>query len=140
MMTNQNVKNYLWGYQRACDSCKDLQDDHEELWTRATAMTKMISDMPKGSTYAGFQEIMDEINEAGKELTRAIRFQAEKKIEIKALIESIEDYRIERVLTELYIKGKVRKEVAKIIGYDVRHVDRLHLCGIDILKDVLNCP
>lgn len=138
-MTNDDVKEYLYQYQRDCDNQKDLQDEVEVKLSEAMSITSMISDMPRGNGKAGFEDVVVKYLEICSGLTDAITAAEQSKIKISGLIKSVGDYRIEKVLYKLYIKADKRKDIAENMGYDLRHIDRLHAEGIEIIKHVLEC-
>lgn len=138
-MTDDDVKEYLYQYQRDCDKQKELQDDAEVLLGGAMSITSMISDMPRGNGKAGFEDVVVKYLEVCNDLNNAIDKAVRSKMAIDKLIASIEDYRIEKVLRKLYIKNDKRKDIAESMGYDIRHIDRLHACGIEYIRDVLEC-
>lgn len=138
-MSNDEVKEILWGYQRNCDLIRESQEEIKTMLAEATKVTSTLSDMPRGGGKSGFDEIVIKYLERCNQLNMEISIAGECKIEIDKLIKEIQDYRIEKVLRKLYIKNEKRKDIALEIGYDIRHVDRLHAEGIGIIKHVLEC-
>jgi len=138
-MTNDDVKEYLYQYQRNCDRQEDLQDEVEALLSGAMSITSMISDMPHGSGKSGFEDVVVKYLEVCKDLNDAIDMAVKSKLDTEKMIASMEDYRVEKVLRQLYIKNEKRKDIAESMGYDIRHIDRLHAEGIEHIKRVLEC-
>lgn len=142
-MSNEDVRDYLWEYQRKCDEIADLRDEIEELMSRSEKITSTLSDMPKGNGKSGFEDVAIKYLGKCEKLDIDITEAEKTKIEIKKTIRKINDYRIEKVIIAIYIKKECDKgqkaETVEKMGYSLRHFDRLHAEGIRKLKDVLKC-
>lgn len=109
------------------------EEELEELITKATKITKELSDMPKGSPeiqdrmaqYAA--EIVDIKNQKYDQLIKMYKTKKEIEDKIDQLEQPYRD-----ILYYKYIKGLTLTEVANEIEYEYEYTKKLH--GIALLK------
>ena len=139
-MTSREKKQILQQFGEIDNYINDLQEELNSWWVRATAVSPVISDLPKGGNSDGTKieraverlvKIEQQINEETDELYK-LRYR------IISAIKALPDLRERRVLYLAYIgktdgKGYKRLklwQIANEMGYSIDHINRLHGLGL----------
>ena len=139
-MTSREKKQILQQFGEIDNYINDLQEELNSWWVRATAVSPVISDLPKGGNSDGTKteraverlvKIEQQINKETDELYK-LRYK------IISAIKSLPDLRERRVLYLAYIgktdgKGYKRLklwQIANEMGYSIDHINRLHGLGL----------
>ena len=139
-MTSREKKQILQQFGEIDNYINDLQEELNSWWVRATAVSPVISDLPKGGNSDGTKteraverlvKIEQQINEETDELYK-LRYK------IISAIKVLPDLRERRVLYLAYIgktdgKGYKRLklwQIANEMGYSIDHINRLHGLGL----------
>ena len=139
-MTSREKKQILQQFGEIDNYINDLQEELNSWWVRATAVSPVISDLPKGGNSDGTKteraverlvKIEQQINEETDELYK-LRYK------IISAIKALPDLRERRVLYLAYIgktDGKEYKplklwQIANEMGYSIDHINRLHGLGL----------
>ena len=139
-MTSREKKQILQQFGEIDNYINDLQEELNSWWVRATAVSPVISDLPKGGNSDGTKteraverlvKIEQQINEETDELYK-LRYK------IISAIKALPDLRERRVLYLAYIgktdgKGYKRLklwQIANEMGYSIDHINRLHGLGL----------
>lgn len=139
-MTSREKKQILQQFGEIDDYINDLLEELNLWWVRATAVSPVISDLPKGGNSDGTKteraverlvKIEQQINEETDELYK-LRYK------IISAIKALPDLRERRVLYLAYIgktDGKGYKclklwQIANEMGYSIDHINRLHGLGL----------
>ena len=139
-MTSREKKQILQQFGEIDNYINDLQEELYSWCVRATAVSPVISDLPKGGNSDGTKteraverlvKIEQQINEETDELYK-LRYK------IISAIKVLPDLRERRVLYLAYIgktdgKGYKRLklwQIANEMGYSIDHINRLHGLGL----------
>ena len=139
-MTSREKKQILQQFGEIDNYINDLQEELYSWCVRATAVSPVISDLPKGGNSDGTKteraverlvKIEQQINEETDELYK-LRYK------IISAIKALPDLRERRVLYLAYIgktdgKGYKRLklwQIANEMGYSIDHINRLHGLGL----------
>ena len=101
-----------------------------------------MTGMPRGGA-SDWTETADVLIELERVVNARIREMCKIKRLAMEAIEGVEEMRYREVLELYYLDGYTWDKVAETMGYDVRHVTRLHgkaLLKVKVPKDVLECP
>ena len=101
-----------------------------------------LTGMPRGGN-ADWTETADVLIELEKTVNARVREMCRIKRLAMEAIESVDEMRYREVLELYYLDGYTWDKVAETMGYDVRHITRLHgkaLLKVKVPKDVLECP
>jgi DNA-directed RNA polymerase specialized sigma subunit len=136
----ENTKKELNAYKHNKRLLEKMDEEIEEYRNKATSCTSVLSDMPKGTgihdKVAQYASIIADI-EAEKMEQRILLEKSRKDIE--DIINKIEQpYR--NILYFRYIKEETLEEIACDIGYNYRHLCRMHekaLLEFKRIKDVM---
>lgn len=126
-MTNQEKKKWLLEYRRLEQNIERDMEELQRLESRAEKITSMVSDMPKGSQQGdSLQRSVEKICELKASLNQRIDAAVEKRKEIEAVIETLEDKTLQLLLRYRYIDGMTWEQIALKLNYSYMHVCRLH--------------
>lgn len=126
-MTNQEKKKWLLEYRKLDQDIERDMEELQRLKSRAEKITSMVSDMPKGSQQGdSLQRSVEKICELKASLNQRIDAAVEKRKEIEAVIETLEDKTLQLLLRYRYIDGMTWEQIALKLNYSYMHVCRLH--------------
>ena len=115
------------------------QERVERLRARLEAgRMSQITGMPRGGG-ADWTETADTLIELERVVNARIREMCRVKRLAMEAIEAVEEMRLREVLELYYLDGYTWEKVAETMGYDVRHITRLHgkaLLKIKVPKEV----
>ena len=126
---NRDKIDRLKSYNDICNRIDLLKEVYDRIQnTMQSPKCMIITDMPRGG--GGKSDMMLMSFEKLEKLEQDIQNEQDKLIplldDIRNIIESIEIVRHYEVMTWRYIVGLTWEEVAERMGYDIRHVTRLH--------------
>lgn len=134
-MTNQEKKKWLLEYRRLEQNIERDMEELQRLESRAEKITSMVSDMPKGSQQGdSLQRSVEKICELKASLNQRIDAAVEKRKEIEAVIETLEDKTLQLLLRYRYIDGMTWEQIAVKMDYCWRQVVRLHGRALSKIK------
>lgn len=114
-----------------------LEQTKINLLLRATRMTPVYTDMPKGGgdydKFGAYADFAMKIDARVKELQAV-------STEIFDVVCRVNDERYRAVLTYRYLNYLPWEAIAEAMSYDVRHVTRLHGEALAAVECVLKCP
>jgi DNA-directed RNA polymerase specialized sigma subunit len=120
-------------------------EERDRLLARLTAgRLAHLTGMPRGGSGADWTDAVARLIDMDNAINGEIMELCRLKREINAAIEAVEDMRYRRVL-ELRYRNYMRwEDIAEEMGYEVRHVTRLHgealACVRIPSQNVLECP
>ena len=136
------AKEYLSQAWSIDDRIDRMIEERDRLWEKLTAgRMSRLTGMPRGGnsdnidTLMRVMELTDEINKRINELCRLKR-------EITETIDQVDDSRYRDLLELRYRNYLGWEQIAERMGYDVRHIYRLHgdaLMAVKLPKDVMEC-
>lgn len=134
------AKEFLMQAWRTEDRIAERIEERERLLAKLTAgRGSNLSGMPRGGCY-DWTDAVSRVIEADRAIAAEITKLGEVKRLVNDAIEAVENPRRRRVL-ELRYRNYLRwEQIAEVMGYDVRHVTRLH--GEALLDVVVpeSCP
>jgi DNA-directed RNA polymerase specialized sigma subunit len=98
-----------------------------------------ISDMPRGGN-SDWTETANALIDLEKDMNAKIREMVKVKRLAMEAIEAVEEIRYREVLELYYLNGYTWEKVAEQMGYDVRHITRLHGKALLKVKVPEKCP
>lgn len=101
-----------------------LQRQKREEWERITSVTARLDGFPVDGTKDPHK--FDRYSELDDMIGAEIRDLLDIKCEIKAVIQSIKDYRYRDVLDKRYVSGRSWEQIAVEMNYSYMQVCRLH--------------
>jgi len=107
--------------------------DIETIRSGGEKVTASLSGMPSGCGADKVQDSVVRLVEVCDKLTSTLDRIRKIYEEIKECISYVEDNRLRAVLDLRYIKGYTFQRIGEILGYDIRHVFRLHDDAIEKL-------
>lgn len=127
-MRNEEKKEYLKQYRKACRKLETLQEQAKSLReAQSSAKAQQISDMPKGSSrQSDLSDIIVKFEELQRKIDDKIKESLELRVEIENAILTVEDTEEEMVLKMRYIEFRHWEDIAKVMRYSIRHVYRMH--------------
>ena len=139
-MTNQEKKELLNGYIRSKDRFEQISDSMLEVWSYATKITPLLSDMPKGGNGSGnkIECAIERIDSLADDLQKESIKMMETMEQVESAIQTVPDETLRLLLKLRYINGYKFEDVAKKMHYSYRNVTRLHrkaLSQVDLV-----CP
>lgn len=124
----------LRGYEYQIEKAESLEREIERLMTKATKMTSVITDMPRGG--AGM-DMGDKIIE-WLPLQEQIRAEIEESVRIRAEImrylDSVKIAKLRTVLQLTYIECITQEEIAEKMHYCTRQIQRLQDQALELIK------
>lgn len=118
------------------------QEDYEVTMVAATQMTQRLEHtrVMTSRNLKKQEELALKMAEIGAEIEKAVKSLVELKQEARELIDKLEDNRYKAVLIHRYINCRSWGYIAENMGYNVRHVTRIHGQALLAMEDVLECP
>lgn len=139
---NEEKKKFLRGYRDSVHRIERIESEIDELRIMRTGAS--VGSGGRGrkrwkSDLSDYAEILDNLEE-DLEKEREVRKQVF--VQIRTAIGSLEDTKEQDVLFYRYIKSLSWWKIGEKMGYDERHVRRIHGWALSHLKikDVLECP
>ena len=121
---------------------RDITSKEELLhkWrTRATSVTvRLDPNKVKGGGNMSAEDLLVAMADLEIELQEQIRESVEDEEQALVLIGKLEDERYREILLQRYFLGKTWRDIAEAIGYDERHVTRLHGYALQELQKELD--
>ena len=121
---------------------RDITSKEELLqkWrTRATSVTvRLDPNKVKGGGSTSAEDLLVAMADLEIELQEQIRESVEDEKQALVLIGKLEDERYREILLQRYFLGRTWREIAEAIGYDERHVTRLHGYALQELQKELD--
>lgn len=138
-MTNQEKKAYLTRYRAADDEINDLLREKERIMARLTKMTSSVSDMPHGPQQPDkLTDGVARLIELDGEIDRKVDALCKMREELRACIETVPDFTLQRILMLRYISGQTWEQIAVNTNYCYKQVCRLHGTALSKLKMSVN--
>lgn len=98
----------------------------ETLRSLAEKTTTVLTDMPKAQNIGDPENILVKIADMETELKDEIGELLDIKSEVQETIKTLQDPELELVLDLRYLCYKTWRDIALVMSYDVRHIQRLH--------------
>ena len=140
-MTSQEKKEQLFKYREAEKESERLEQEIAQWYSKAEKMTTVIKLVPGGAGGGrSVENAIDEIDSLKNELAERRQKEVKLRRTIGAAIEAVDDAKLRQVLRLKYIDGvRSWEKVAEIMGYERRHVTRLHGKALAAIQ-VDECP
>ena len=120
------AKEYLGQAYRIDQRINSKKEQVAALRSLATKATAILSDMPRGNTHTGNDNIIVKIMDFENEIKAEIKSLVGLKHELSKVIQSIPNTE-QRVLLELrYLCFKPWEQIAVEMGYSIQHTYRIH--------------
>ena len=139
-MTSREKKQILQQFGEIDNYINDLQEELNSWWVRATAVSPVISDLPKGGNSDGTktERAVERLVKIEQQINAEIDELYKLRYKIISAIKALPDLRERRVLYLAYIgktDGKEYKplklwQIANEMGYSIDHINRLHGLGL----------
>lgn len=132
------AKQYLmraWHIDRRIDRLIEERDRLESTLTRGVGQ---LTGLPRGGGH-DWTDTAIRVADLTARIGEEIRALCEIKREVSEAIDQVEDKRAREVLTLRYRNYMAWPRIAEELGYDVRHVFRLHGEGLARVKHVIEC-
>lgn len=132
----------LRGYLYHLEEQESLERELERLMSRATKMTSVISDMPRGGDSPDMGDLIIKWLPLQEEINREIEICIEERKKVRAYLDTVKEPTLRTVLQLTYIEGMMQKDIAVQLKYCVRQVQRyqdeaLKLVKIDMSPNVM---
>lgn len=121
-----DTKTFLCQIKYSTTEIRLLRERIEELRTVAERATAALSGMPGGGKADGREATVVALVDCQRELAEDLRKQLRVERDVSAAIRAVEDPCLRTLLQLRYINGLQWAEVAGALGYELRHVHRLH--------------
>ena len=126
MASIEDKKAFLRQYLNCVRAEKGINDEIETL--RASAMLPAIAmdGMPHGTNKSDLSSYMAMLDDLMRKLNAELKRKRNARAEIMAAIEKLPNETEKLVLKFRYINGWKWERIAEMLGYEYRHVTRLH--------------
>lgn len=125
-MTNAEKKAILLKYQAIERRINRLLDEKQGWMEKATAVTPVLSDMPKGCGTDKIQNAVCRIADIEADINREIDRQIDLRERIETAIVGLKDERLQDVMRYKYIDGKTLEWIAVEMNYSYKQICRFH--------------
>lgn len=125
-MTNGEKKAILMKYQDIERRINRLLDEKKRWEEKATSVSPVYSDMPKGGTPDKVQTAVCRIIELEQDIDREIDAQIDLRVKIEAAVFGMQDEKLRDVIRYRYIDGMKWEEVAVTMHYSYMQICRFH--------------
>lgn len=125
-VTNAEKKAILLKYQAIERRIKRLQAEKQGWMEKATAVTPVLSDMPKGGGADKIQNAVCRIADIEADINREIDRQIDLRERIETAICAIPDGRLRDLMRYRYIDGLTWEQIAVEMHYSYVHICRMH--------------
>lgn len=125
-MTNAEKKAILLEYPALDRRIKRLQAEKQGWMEKATAVTPVLSDMPKGGGADKIQNAVCRIADIEADINREIDRQIDLRERIETAICAIPDGRLRDLMRYRYIDGLTWEQIAVEMHYSYVHICRMH--------------
>ena len=126
-MTNAEKKAILSQYRWAEKRIARLIEEKTAWMAKATAVTPVYSDMPKGGGNGDRVPVaVERIVEIERELDREIDRQADLRVRVESAIRGLSDSKLRDLIRYRYVDGMTWERVAVEMSYSYMQVCRLH--------------
>lgn len=125
-VTNAEKKAILLKYQAIERRINRLQAEKQGWMEKATAVTPVLSDMPKGGGADKIQNAVCRIADIEADINREIDRQIDLRERIEAAICAIPDGRLRDLMRYRYIDGLTWEQIAVEMHYSYVHICRMH--------------
>ena len=121
----------------------------ESLRSLATRVTSVFSDMPHSSTPDNrrLEKTMDKIIDLENDINKDIDRLVDLKRDITETIKKVQNEKYRTLLEMRYLSNQSWEQIAVQLGYDSRHIRRMHGWALQKIKisekmsaNVLECP
>lgn len=135
-MGNEDKKEYLKQYRRACRKLEALQEQAQSLKElESSAKAQHISDMPRGSSgRSDLADIIIKLEELQSKIDDKIKESLELRLEIENAILTVEGAEEVMVLRMRYIEFMRWEDIAEHMKYATAQIYRIHGRAIKQLK------
>ena len=139
-MTIAEKKQYLRQYRLLNAHIDQLIEERAQWMARATRITPVISDEPKGGGDGDrLQRAIEGIISTEQAIDREIDRLADMRANITASIDALQDEKLRQVIRLRYIKGLTFERIAVEVHYSYKQTCRLHGMALESL-DIEGCP
>lgn len=125
-MTNAEKKAILLEYQAIERRINRLQAEKQGWMEKATAVTPVLSDMPKGGGTDKIQNAVCRIADIEADINREIDRQIDLRARIETAICAIPDGRLRDLMRYRYMDGITWEQIAVEMHYSYVHICRMH--------------
>lgn len=133
-MTNAQKKAVLLQYQAIEHRINRLLDEKKRWEEKATSVSPIYSDMPKGNGTDKIQNAVCRIIELEQNINREIDAQIDLREQITTALSGLQDERLRDVMYYRYIDGKPLEWVAVEMNYSYKQICRFHGYALNDIK------
>lgn len=134
-MTTAEKKERLRNFKKLGMEIDRKLEEVERLRAWVTRTTPVFSAAPKShGEGGGFAEKAERLIEVNAQINREIDRYIDERKTIAAAIEGLQDLTQRTIMGMYYLNGQTWEEIAEKIGYDVRHVYRLHGTALEKIE------
>ncbi len=142
-MTREEKIEFLSRYKEIDDEINRLCEELSVWRARATKITPIYSDMPKGSQQENpIQTAIEKIIALENEINAEIDELQKARTEIIAAVRTVDDKTLRQLLALRYLNRRedyTWEQIAGKLNYTYRHTTRMHSLALDMLH-VVSCP
>ena len=137
-MNNEGKKEYLNRYQQARARFDDISEEMLRIRSEACKISPAVRDIPSGGNFFNDRigRAVERLEACAEEMEKEATAMERCMLEVKAVIASVSDEVLRRILELRYINGSTWEQIAEKMNYTWRHILRLH--G-EALKRVIVC-
>jgi len=136
-----NPKDYLSKIKHIDSDIRSRQSELDQLRQTIALKTSTIkAEVIQETRQGAFDERYMKLIEQAEEINVKIDELVDEKIKVSNSIDLLDDRVSRIILREKYINLKSFEEIAKVLGYEPRHITRLHGTALVQFKLVLSCP
>lgn len=133
------AKEYLSQAHRLDQRIDSKLDQVASLNTLATKATSTMTGLPRNPSPAAsrLEEVITKIMDLEDEINRDIDELVDLKRQIVKLVKRIENPELQTVLEKRYLTFMSWEQMAVDMGYNIRHIYKLHLAALDAFDKVM---
>ena len=124
----------LRGYLYHIEEQESLERELEKMMAKATKMTNMITDMPRGGDHPDMGDLVIEWLPLQEKIKQEIKNCVKERETVIGYLDTVKDRKLRTVLQLTYIEGMQQKDVARQMNYCVRQIQRYQDEALKLVK------
>ncbi len=130
-MTIKEKKAYLYSYQDAEQSIRDIEAEIEQLRSGKMSPSVSLDGQPKAATNADLSSYAARLDELERKLDEKYKIAVELRVKIEMDITQMIDEDERNALRYYYLEGMTWYEVGKKMNFSIRHIQRIGRSAIE---------
>lgn len=122
---------WLSSYLESKRDLKRLEEQLEETKESTIASAECKGGMPKAKRTTDLSDYQVAVERIEQQINQERMRKVKRLKEVRETIESIEDAKAKDILTYRYIRGYPWKEIARLIGYDISWMFKIHKRAVE---------